>query len=72
MVVLVEKEHCDEVVEALNPLGIKISFGPEALIEAAQMQSDMIMAAIVGAAGLGPTMEAAKRGANILLSLIHI
>lgn len=68
MVVLVEKEHCDEVVEALNPLGIKISFGPEALIEAAQMQSDMIMAAIVGAAGLGPTVEAAKRGANILLA----
>ena len=42
--------------------------GNEAIIEAAQRPSDMVMSAIVGAAGLAPTLEAAKRGAIVALA----
>ena len=68
LVVLVEEEYSESVIGALKPFGIKVGFGENALIEAAQMPSDMVMAAIVGAAGLRPTIEAAKRGATILLA----
>ena len=50
-------------------LKIKISFGPQSLITASTMeQVDTVMAAIVGAAGLMPTIEAAKKGKRILLA----
>ncbi|WP_313588526.1 1-deoxy-D-xylulose-5-phosphate reductoisomerase [Aquidulcibacter sp.] len=47
---------------------IEIGLGPEALVEAAARPADMVMAAIVGAAGLAPTLAAAKRGATIALA----
>jgi len=48
---------------------IKIFWGKEALIEAScSPQVDIVMAAIVGAAGLIPTIEAAKLGKRILLA----
>src|SRR5208337_2931525 len=42
----------------LEGTGIESGAGPRALIEAAERQADVIMAAIVGAAGLGPTLAA--------------
>ena len=42
--------------------------GAGALLEAAQRPADMVMAAIVGAAGLAPTLEAVRRGAAIALA----
>ncbi|CAN1549364.1 Dxr 1-deoxy-D-xylulose 5-phosphate reductoisomerase [Caulobacteraceae bacterium] len=47
---------------------IEIGLGPEALVEAAARPADVVMAAIVGAAGLAPTLAAAKRGATIALA----
>jgi 1-deoxy-D-xylulose-5-phosphate reductoisomerase len=47
---------------------IEIAAGPEALIEAARRDSDVVMASIVGAAGLEPTLEAVRRGAVIGLA----
>lgn len=50
-------------------LKTKILFGPQSLITASTMeQVDTVMAAIVGAAGLMPTIEAAKKGKRILLA----
>jgi len=48
--------------EALAGSGIEAGCGAEALIEAAERPADMIMAGIVGSAGLGPTLAAVRRG----------
>ena len=54
--------------EALWASGIEVAAGPEAVSEAAAQESDFVMAAIVGAAGLAPTLEAIRRGAIIGLA----
>jgi 1-deoxy-D-xylulose-5-phosphate reductoisomerase len=49
--------------------GIDIRFGPEALEEAAaHPDCDVVMAAIVGAAGLRPTLAAVRAGKRVLLA----
>ncbi|MCA3692199.1 MAG: 1-deoxy-D-xylulose-5-phosphate reductoisomerase [Aquidulcibacter sp.] len=53
---------------ALAGKGVAIGLGPEALVEAAARPADIVMAAIVGAAGLAPALAAAKRGATIALA----
>ncbi len=55
----------DALRDALADLPIETAAGPEAVLAAAQRPSDWVMAAIVGAAGLPPTLEAARRGAVI-------
>lgn len=53
----------------LQGLGIEVGHGPEALAAvAAAPEVDAVMAAIVGAAGLAPTLSAARRGKRILLA----
>ena len=48
--------------------GIEIGHGPEALAAVASAPAvDAVMAAIVGAAGLAPTLAAARAGKRILL-----
>ena len=54
--------------EALWGTGIEVGAGSDAVIEAASWDSDLVMAAIVGAAGLAPTLEAVRRGAIIGLA----
>jgi 1-deoxy-D-xylulose 5-phosphate reductoisomerase len=54
--------------EALAGTDIEVAAGREALIEAASRDADVVMAAIVGTAGLAPTLAAAKRGADIALA----
>nr|WP_243403993.1 1-deoxy-D-xylulose-5-phosphate reductoisomerase [Zavarzinia aquatilis] len=54
--------------DALSDLGIAVGAGQAAVNEAAAMPSDLVMAAIVGAAGLAPTMEAVRRGAVVALA----
>lgn len=53
---------------ALAGSGIVAAAGPEALNEAAAMKAEFVMAGIVGAAGLAPTLTAARRGARIGLA----
>ncbi|MBL8834094.1 MAG: 1-deoxy-D-xylulose-5-phosphate reductoisomerase [Rhodospirillales bacterium] len=48
--------------------GIEAVAGQAAVVEAAQMPADIVMAAIVGAAGLAPTLAAIRRGATIGLA----
>ena len=47
---------------ALAGTGIEVGAGEEALLEAASRPADWIMAAIVGAAGLKPTLRAVRQG----------
>ena len=54
--------------DALAGTNIGVSAGPEALVEAASAKSDWVMAAIVGAAGLAPTLAAIRRGAIVALA----
>ena len=53
---------------ALSGTGIEIAAGSRALVEAAERPSDWVMAAIVGAAGLAPTLAAVRRGAIVALA----
>ena len=50
---------------ALTGLGVELGCGPEAVIAAAAMDAEWVMAGIVGAAGLEPTMAAVSRGAAV-------
>jgi 1-deoxy-D-xylulose-5-phosphate reductoisomerase len=54
--------------DLLAGTSVKIGLGPEALVEAASMEADFTMAAIMGAAGLEPTLEAVKQGHHIGLA----
>ncbi|GAM99395.1 1-deoxy-D-xylulose 5-phosphate reductoisomerase [alpha proteobacterium U9-1i] len=54
--------------EALSGLDIEVGAGEAGLNEAAARPSDWVMAAIVGAAGIGPTMTAVRRGALVALA----
>jgi 1-deoxy-D-xylulose-5-phosphate reductoisomerase len=48
--------------------GIEVSGGAEAVVDAARLPADWIMAAIVGAAGLAPTFAAAGQGTCVALA----
>ena len=51
--------------EALDGKNIQIGVGPEAVVEAAKINTDWVMAGIVGVAGLPATVTAVRRGALI-------
>ena len=52
----------------LDGAPVRVAAGPEALVEAAAGPAEWVMAAIVGAAGLAPTMAALRRGAVVALA----
>lgn len=54
--------------EALAGSGIEVAAGSEAMIEAAGRPVDLVVAAIIGAAGLAPTLAAIEAGANVALA----
>lgn len=58
----------DALAEALAGSGIASGAGPGALVDAAAMDADWTMAAIVGTAGLAPTMAAIRRGRTVGLA----
>lgn len=66
--VIANEAKFDELKALLAGSGIRAGAGAEAVVEAASLPSDLVMAAIVGAAGLAPTMAAARRGAAIGLA----
>ena len=53
---------------ALSGTGVELAAGPAAVVEAAHRPADWVMAAIVGAAGLEPTLAALERGAVVGLA----
>lgn len=58
----------DEARQALRPLGVEVGAGQGALEEAGARPADWVMSAIVGAAGLAPTLAAVRRGAIVALA----
>ncbi|MBB4009239.1 1-deoxy-D-xylulose-5-phosphate reductoisomerase [Allorhizobium taibaishanense] len=54
--------------DLLSGSGIAVGAGTSGLQEAASLEADWVMAAIVGTAGLQPTLTAAARGADIALA----
>ena len=57
-----------DLKDSLSGSGIEVAAGSEALTEAAARPADWVMAAIVGAAGLAPTLEAVRCGATVGLA----
>ncbi len=68
MAVVADPNGYGELKDILSGTGISVAAGPEAVMEAASQPSDWVMAAIVGAAGLAPTLEAVRRGATVGLA----
>ena len=56
------------LAEALAGSGTKSGGGSQAISDAAAMESDWTMSAIVGIAGLQPTMAALRRGCSVALA----
>jgi 1-deoxy-D-xylulose-5-phosphate reductoisomerase len=57
-----------QLKSSLSGSGVEVLAGSEAILEAAVRPADMVMSAIVGAAGLAPTLAALKRGAMVALA----
>src|ERR1700732_4111540 len=66
--VIGDPDHYTELKEALAGSGIEAASGVEALSEAALRPAEWVMAGIVGAAGLAPTLAAIRRGAIVALA----
>ena len=68
-IAVVADESClADLREALADSGIEAAAGRTALCEAAARPVDLTVAAIVGCAGLGPTMAAIEQGGTIALA----
>ncbi len=68
LAVVADEAAYGELKAALAGTGIEAAAGPAALVEAAARPTDWVMAAIVGAAGLGATLAALERGAMVALA----
>ncbi|WP_409433668.1 1-deoxy-D-xylulose-5-phosphate reductoisomerase [Litorimonas sp. RW-G-Af-16] len=67
-VALADPTHAKQLEALLQGTKIEIGIGPNALIEAAKRQADFTMAAIIGAAGLEPTLAAVAQGNHVGLA----
>ena len=69
VVALADASHVDSLRDALSGAGIEVRAGAEAVEElAARSDLDVVMAAIVGAAGLRPTLAAVRAGTTVALA----
>ncbi|HRN78727.1 MAG TPA: 1-deoxy-D-xylulose-5-phosphate reductoisomerase [Ferruginibacter sp.] len=68
-VVIGDEEKFEKVKNALSPKGIKVFAGIDALEEVADFDTyDIMLAAIVGFAGLTPTLKAVSKGKIVALA----
>lgn len=69
VVVITNDDHYNIVNEALTPLDIKVYAGEQALTDVVQMDTvDIVLTALVGYAGLLPTIRAIESGKDIALA----
>ena len=69
LAVLYEMEPALELARRLRDLDIKVAYGLEGVIEAASLpESDAVVAAVVGMAGLQPTLAALRQGKRVALA----
>lgn len=68
LAVIADPDALGALRDALAGSGIEAAAGPSAVIEAAERPAEWVMASIVGAAGLQPTLAAVRRGAVVALA----
>ncbi|MCH2546346.1 MAG: 1-deoxy-D-xylulose-5-phosphate reductoisomerase [Alphaproteobacteria bacterium] len=61
-------EHFNTLKNALADTSIQVAGGESGVLEAANYPTDIVLSAIVGAAGLKPTLNAIRQGARIALA----
>ena len=64
-VAVADPDKYADLKSAMSGTDAEIAAGPDAIVEAAARDADWVMAGIVGAAGLEPTLEAARQGAVV-------
>lgn len=68
MAVIADPSGYQALADGLRDLNISVAAGPGALIAAAELPSDLALAAIVGAAGLPPTLAAVQTCSTVALA----
>lgn len=68
LAVVADESQFGALKEALQGTEIEVGAGASAVVEAASRAADWVMAAIVGAAGLKPTLTAVRRGVSVALA----
>lgn len=66
--VVASDAHGSALTEALRGSGVETSAGEQAVLEVVDREADMVIAGIVGAAGLRPTLASIKPGRAIALA----
>jgi 1-deoxy-D-xylulose-5-phosphate reductoisomerase len=66
--VIADETFYPELKTRLAGSGVEAACGDDAIVAAAGIGADWVMAAIVGAAGLAPTLAAARTGATVALA----
>jgi 1-deoxy-D-xylulose-5-phosphate reductoisomerase len=68
LAVVADSSRYQDLKDALAGSGVEVAAGAGAVAEAAARPAEWVMAAIVGAAGLAPTLAAVRRGAIVALA----
>lgn len=68
LAVIGDETRYGQLCDLLAGSGIEAAAGPAALVAAAELQADCVVAAITGAAGLAPTLAAARQGRRLALA----
>jgi 1-deoxy-D-xylulose-5-phosphate reductoisomerase len=68
LAVIADPARLGELEAELGGSGCRAAAGQEALVEAAAGEADLVIAAIVGCAGLGPVMAAVEAGRTVALA----
>jgi len=66
--VIANDVYYDDLKQALSGTNIGVAAGRQAVVEAAEMPADWIMAAILGMAGMEPLMAAIKQGSTVAIA----
>ncbi|WP_448580182.1 1-deoxy-D-xylulose-5-phosphate reductoisomerase [Thermaurantiacus sp.] len=66
--VIADEDRLPELAEALAGTGTQVRAGSTAMVETAAEPVDLVVAAIVGAAGLAPTLAAIEAGTTVALA----
>jgi 1-deoxy-D-xylulose-5-phosphate reductoisomerase len=66
--VIGDETKLEELRTALAGTNVEAAGGRQAIIESAARPTDWVMAAIVGTAGLAPTLEGVRQGAHVALA----
>jgi len=68
LAVVADESLYGELKDLLSGSAVEVAAGDAAVVEAAARPSDIVVAAIVGTAGLKPTLQATRRGALVALA----